>query len=509
MNTRAVIVGAGIGGLVSAIELARAGVQVQLFDRGAAPGGKLRQVQVGGRSLDAGPSVLTMRWVFDQLFARAGADLQAELDLQPAPLLARHAFPDGGRLDLYADLERTVDAIGQFAGAAEARGYRAYCRYTERLYETAAAPFMLQQRPTLGGALRTYGPGALLQLWHLDPFRPLMRALHDFFRDPRLRQLFGRYATYCGGSPYTAPATLNLVNHVERQGIWLVPGGMQALAAALARLAERLGVAMHLGQDVQRILVRGHRACGVALADGTEVGADAVVLGADPGALASLLPGTARPPAASVALSAITLHVLARRSSWPLMRHNVFFNRDYAGEFAAIWAGQLPSEPTVYVCAQDRDGQGTCTSADERLLCLVNAPAGLPALTPRERERCTENLMRRLRAAGLHLELQAAPAMTSPADFARLFPGSGGALYGPPPQSWRSFFNRPSSRHALAGLYLAGGSVHPGPGLPMAALSGCLAAAALCADSPSTTRRRRAAMPGGTSTATAPMASMP
>ena len=494
MQIQAVIVGAGIGGLVAAIELARTGIQVDVFERAPQAGGKMRQVCVGGQLQDAGPTVLTMRWIFDDLFRRAGADLQAALNLVPSPLLGRHAWGDGARLDLYTDEARSAEAIGDFAGAAAARGYRAYCRYSQRLYEAAAAPFMLQQRPSLLGALAQGGPGAWARLLRVDPFRCMMQALHDYFAEPRLRQLFGRYATYCGGSPYHTPATLHLVAHVEQRGVWLLPGGMQALAQALVRLAQSLGVRLHFNQTVQRLLLRGDRVQGIVLADGGPVTADAVILAAEAAALTAALPGArlARPP--RQALSALTFHVLAKTSTWPLARHNVFFGDDNAAEFLSILtAGRLPREPSVYVCAQDRDGVGQCATRQERLLCLVNAPAGLPALTPGERQQCTETMLHRLRACGLDLTPTAPMGLTTPADFASLFPGSGGALYGPPPHGWSSFFRRSGSRTPWRRLYLAGGSVHPGPGLPMVALGGSLAAAALRADCLST----RAVAPGG------------
>ena len=195
----------------------------------------------------------------------------------------------------------------------------------------------------------------------ISPFTTLDRALAEHFRDPRLRQLFGRYATYCGSSPYDAPATLMLVAHVESEGVWLVEGGMHRLAVALAGLAERLGARLRYGVGVRTITERGGRASGVVLADGTPVEADAIICNGDSNAVARGLFGATaagvRPTApAERSLSALTWAVRALPDGFPLIRHSVFFSRDYRAEFEALKRGRLPEIPTVYICAQGPDG---------------------------------------------------------------------------------------------------------------------------------------------------------
>ena len=192
----------------------------------------------------------------------------------------------------------------------------------------------------------------------------MWKALGGYFGDPRLRQLFGRYATYCGSSPFDAPATLMLVAHVESAGVWTVDGGMYRLAAALADLAIRRGVRIRYGLDVSGIITSSGRAAGVRLSNGERIEADAVIATADVNALAQGLFGNdaaktvARIPEAARSLSAMTWSCLARADGFPLLRHSVFFSRDYRAEFDSIFTRQqMPIEPTVYVCAQDRDGR--------------------------------------------------------------------------------------------------------------------------------------------------------
>ncbi len=490
---RVVVIGAGIGGLVAAIDLARRGVAVEIFEAAATPGGKLREVAVGTALLDAGPTVFTMRWVFEEIFADAGADLTDRLPLTSVNLLARHAWSATERLDLYADLEQSVDAIAAFSSPAQAQRYRDFAKRAQGIYQTLETPFLRSQRPNPLSLTQRVGLRKLPDMLRISPFATLWGALGQHFDDPRLRQLFGRYATYCGSSPFMAPATLMLVAHVERCGVWLVQGGMHALAQALARLAGELGVKIHYRQKVASVATAGARCSSVTLASGESISAVAVVFNGDPAALAAGLLGSAISPAtrrvatADRSLSAITWNRVARTSGFEPAHHSVFFSKDYAAEFADLRAGRVPSSPTVYVCAQDRDSlaQLPCGVGPERLLCLVNAPAlgDRAPISHAELAIAAQASDAVLQHCGLQLEDDSnAPVVTTPSDFEKLFPGTGGALYGQASHGWMASFSRPGARSRVPGLYLAGGSTHPGPGVPMAALSGRLAAASVIED---------------------------
>lgn len=490
---RVLIVGAGVGGLAAAIDLAARGLQVEVYERAGAPGGKMRQVQVGAARLDAGPTVFTMRWVFEELFAAAGTSLAEHLGLQPVETLARHGWTDGSRLDLFADRARSAEAIAAFAGPAEGRRYLDFCAEARGIYETLEAPFIRGHRPSPLGLVQRVGPGGLGDLWRIKPFATLWGVLSKRFQDPRLRQLFGRYATYAGSSPFLAPATLMLIAHVEQEGVWLVDGGMHGLAQAMAGLAQRLGARLRLRSPVEEILVEGGRARGLRLADGEPVLGRALVFNGDVAALGDGMLGDrarrAVPPSdpRSRSLSAIIWNLVAETEGFPLLRHTVFFSRDYEAEFDAIFRGaRPPEEPTVYLCAQDRDDHGEWPAGEpERLLCLINAPAtgDSKPLPASEVERCADRTFSLLSRCGL--QVRRAPDLsqvTTPSGFATLFPATGGALYGQASHGWKASFSRPGSRSAIPGLYLAGGSTHPGAGVPMAAISGRLAASCVLED---------------------------
>lgn len=487
---RVVVVGAGMGGLAAAIDLARSGHEVTVIERQHYPGGKMRSVSVDGEPVDGGPTVFTMRWIFEGLLSDAGCDLSERLELHPAKTLARHAWHQGGQLDLFADRARSMEAIADFAGAAEARAFERFCLACADMHDTLLPSFMAAQRPSPLALVKRVGWHRLGAMWRTQPHRTMWSALGGYFKDPRLQQLFGRYATYCGSSPLQAPATLMLVAHVEQEGVWLVRDGMRAVAAMLHDVGMEQGAEYRFGSGVCEILTQGGRVSGVVLEDGEQLRADAVVFNGDVSALArgllgpavvSAVPHTARKHRS---LSALTWCVRAQASGFSLKHHNVFFFEDYPSEFHAIFRRRtITQNPTIYLCAQDR-GIGAAPQGRESMLILINAPAD--GDQPGEVEQLADALWDRaldqLQQFGLVLEPDAVRVRTSPQGFDTLFPGTGGALYGRANHGGLVSFRRPGASSRIPGLYLAGGSVHPGPGIPLSTMSGRLAAARLLAD---------------------------
>lgn len=498
-----VVVGAGIGGLSAAISLASNGIPVLVLERSSQPGGKIRQEVIHGQPIDAGPTVLTMRWVFDRLFERAGHRFDNHVRLRRADRIARHYFPDGSRLDLFPEVDRTIDAIGQFAGAREADGYRRFARHTERIYHTVREAFLESDRPTLGStlaALAKLGPAAL---WHVEGHRTMWNSLGDFFTDPRLRQLFARYATYAGSSPFMSPATLNVIAHVEREGVWLADGGMHSVARACEQLALSLGVQFRYDAHVDSLILRDDRVHGVRLSTGETLNADAVVFNGDPAALASGLLGpdlrTATTTSRHPSLSALTVCAVDNVSGTDLDYHTVFFSDDYEREFIELFHQQrVPTRPTVYVCAQDRAGFGPLPR-NERLFFLINAPPAQNPSSEQEIRSCLKAMTDTLSECGWQTQLPTSAIVTTPVDFDSRFPATRGSLYGPASHGMMSPLARASATCKVKGLFLAGGGAHPGAGVPMAATSGTLAARAVLRSFDSIAQSSSTATAGGTS----------
>ncbi len=482
-----VIVGAGIGGLAAAVDLAASGLDVTLFERASVPGGKMRELHPGGTPVDSGPTVFTMRWVFERLYARAGTALADELTLNPAPTLARHRWFDGSQLDLFPDVDASAAAIEAFAGPGEANGYRRFATATEQIFDTLSETFMQREKPGPLALSLAFGLAGLPRLYATRPFRTLWAELGSYFRDPRLRQLFARYATYTGSSPFAAPATLSLIAHVERDGVFYVDGGMQRLAESLAAVAARAGAELRFGTGIARIETQNGRVSGVVTDTGEFAAADRVVFNGD---VLALTRGALGPDVRQAvrarrgeprSLSALTYSLLADVGGFPLDHHTVFFGDDYPAEFDALFnRGEIHARPTVYVCAEDRESERRI-EGKERLFVLVNAPAR--HMSAEDLAAGEAAVRQTLTGSGLELPLDGPASLRfTPNDFADRFPETDGAIYGWPTHGMFGSFRRHGSRARVRGLYLAGGSVHPGPGVPMTALSGQIAAEAVRED---------------------------
>ena len=500
-----VIIGAGVGGLAAAMTLAHRGEDVTVLDRHAAPGGKMRVVDSLAGPVDAGPTVLTLLPFFEEVFDACGTTLAEEVALTPLDVLARHHWPDGSTLDLYADYERSRDAVAAFAGDRAAKEFASYHRNAGHLFRAFEGPMMRADRPD---AMRAAGAVAR-RPWlmpSLTPGRSMAQSLRARFHDKRLRQLFGRYSTYVGGFPNASPALLSLVWYAESQGVWTVEGGMHALARAMQRVAERAGATFRLGEAATEIVTRHGRAA-VVRVEGDEIEADAVIFNGDPRALSKGLLGAAVKPVVPESavsrrsLSAFVWAFAGRAVERHPVRHNVFFAKDPEAEFEDIAMGLMPRDPTLYVHAQDRR-EGGRHDGDERFEIIMNGPPRTTTVPdPEEAELCRETTFETLARMGLRFEsLPGTAALTAPEDFHRMFPGSDGSLYGLSPHGLTAAFRRPRARTEMPGLYLCGGGAHPGAGIPMAALSGLRAAEATLQDRASTSPSRPTATVGGIAT---------
>ena len=502
---RAIVIGAGIAGLAAALRLAARGMQVTLLERHNHPGGKIRTLDSAAGAVDAGPTVLTMRHVFDDLFAYAGEQLKDHVTLIPQSVLARHFWPDGSTLDLHADPLQSREAIAAFAGSRSAKEFTRFHKRTQKLFEAFDAPMMQAPEPKL----RELIPYVLRQphlIPAMAPLSTLKKSLARSFSDPRLVQLFGRYATYVGGAPHFSPAILALIWQAEAEGVWVVEGGMHKLARAVAKLARQQGVDIRYNTHVDRIAITGGRATGVEINGTYLLEAEAILYAGDPRALATGRMGTAlkivAPQTAKLPRSfSARVHSFAATPTGPdLAHHNVFFAADPDSEFKDLAAGRIPSDPTLYLCAEDR-GQHTPPPMLERFEMISNAPAS-DKETPREE--LTEwhhRIIQRMASMGVTFTpTPTAETITTPAQFATLFPETLGALYGQTPHGLTASLQRPTARTPIAGLWLAGGCTHPGAGVPMATLSARHAAEAILHAQTSTSMSAPTVMPGGTST---------
>jgi phytoene desaturase len=449
---KVVVVGAGVGGLVAGIELAAAGCAVTVLEQGDAPGGKCARVSRDGFVWDAGPSLLTMPWVFSDLLA-------GELDLLRVEPVTQYTFADGSAVELSADLPRATAALEALAPGLGTDWVR--------FLGTCAGMWQAAERflsgPPPWPPRRGQPPGDPRDALRVKPWWTLRELARAHTRDPRLRMIIERFATYTGADPRRGPAAAAVAGYVEHAfGAWHPRGGMYELVLALARRLDALGGELRLSTHVERVLVRDGRARGVATAAGA-LEADAVVADIDP---ASLHKG-ARPlyVGREASLSGMALMLGLRGRDGGRAHHEITFPADYDAEFDDVFVRRRPvRDPTVYVSAPWVTDPGDAPADRESLFVLVNAPSVGAAA---DWDAAQAALLARL---GLGERVEAV-VRRGPAELERETGAVGGAIYGVAPHGRLGTLRRPGQRvRGVRGLWRVGGTAHPGGGLPLVAL---------------------------------------
>ena len=373
-------------------------------------------------------------------------------------------------------------AIARFA-SADAGAFTRFFAHAKRIYDAAAAPFLYSSFGSwsIGDIFRSLRH--LPAIAKLDAGRTLHESVSAHFSDPRLRQLFDRFATYNGSSPYRAPGTLAIIPYVEIAfGGWYPRGGVYGIAEALANLARDCGVAIRTGVAVDQILSSGRQVAGVRLATGERHDADIVISNADAAwTLRTLLAeapitNTGRYDAAESSMAGVILYLGVRKVYPQLLQHTIFFSADYRGEFDQLERGMPAADPTVYVCASALVDPAHAPEGCMNLFVLVNAPAWDGRFDWKANGAAyRDRIIAKLEAMGLD-GLGAAieeEQLVTPDIFEGLYNAPGGAIYGTASNDRFAAFRRPPNRSAdLRGLYFAGGSAHPGGGIPLVLLSG-------------------------------------
>jgi len=480
---RVVVIGAGVGGLAAAARLATLGHSVTVCEQAPGVGGKLGTYQRDGFRFDTGPSLLTLPAVFRDLFVKTGKPLESVLDLVPVEPIARYRFAEGtrfdapntGRLDFCAALDA---ALGPGAGADWGR----LMEHAGRMWQATRGPFL---ESALGG------PGDLLRrsvrlgdLATIAPWRTLRGLGRQHLRDPRLRMLLDRYATYTGSDPRRAPAVLATVPYVEQTfAAWYVRGGLYRLAEAIAVRAAERRASIRVDCRVRRVDLDSGRVSGVRLTSGKRLAADIVVSNVDAAHLYTDLLPTPAPLArlrkATPSSAGFVLLLGVRGRTPGLAHHTVLFPADYDAEFDAIFGGSPGpvSDPTAYLAVPG--DPAAAPPGHEAWFLLVNAPRhgpvdwDAPGLADRYADHLLDLLARRgvdVRDRVLFREIR------TPADLERATGAIGGAIYGSSSNGPRAAFLRPANRSPVPGLFLVGGSSHPGGGLPLVAMSAAIVA---------------------------------
>lgn len=480
-----IIIGAGLGGLAAACRLAKSGFDVTVLEKNETVGGKVNLVKADGYKFDTGASLLTMRHVLEDLFAFCEKRIEDYLEIIPLDPICRYFWSDKTQFDASSDLKKTEMEIAKIS-PQDVENFRKYLADSRRKYEIAEKTFLAHSLNDLPKLLR---PKYLKDLLAISSMKTLDAHNKSYFQSAKLQQLFNRFATYNGSSPYQTPATFALVPFVEfGLGAWYVRGGMYEIPRALERLAKDAGVKIYTESEVEKIVVENKKAVGVRVG-GEFFKCDAVVTNADAiETYRRLIDAKHRRNFPDKKLNRIEpsssgfVLLLGASKKFPMLaHHNIFFSDDYQAEFDALFRDLRPAEnPTIYVCATSQTDATQAPQNHENLFVLVNAPYTSERTDwSKEAAPYRDLIIEKLENFGLtdlknSIEFE---QIITPEDFEKNYAANRGSIYGVSSNKIFSAFLRPPNQsRQIANLYFVGGATHPGGGIPLVLLSGKMAA---------------------------------
>lgn len=485
MKKTVAVVGAGLAGLSAALRLAAAGYDVSLFEKNSLPGGKASQISLDSFRFDAGPSLLTMNFVLEELFSFINLKMDDHLTLLPLQTLCRYYYPDGSVINAHANPSQFADEVEAVTND-KASSVKDYLAYSKKIYDLTAGLFLFNSFKEPSTFLNFKALKTLLNINKIDPFRTVNKANESFFKDPRTIQLFNRYATYNGSNPYLAPATLNIIPHVECSlGASLPDKGIHAIPLTLTKIAEALNIKIYTNSSVEKILHKDKEIKGIRV-NGTDEYFDIVVAGTDvnytyrnlfqnPEIKESNRYNTLTPSS-----SALVFYWGIKGYKSPLITHNILFSENYKTEFDDLFTKKItPKDPTVYLYISSKMIPADAPPDGENWFVMVNAPYMAGQNWEKEikdQESTIKNKINRTLGINISDYISAKDVLTPPLIQERTNSYLG-SLYGISSNNRNAAFLRQNNRSGyFRNLYFCGGSAHPGGGIPLVLLSGKIAA---------------------------------
>ncbi|QAS51222.1 phytoene desaturase family protein [Halobacillus litoralis] len=471
------IVGGGLGGLSSAITLAKNGSDVSVFEQNTHFGGKMMAVNESGYHFDFGPNTITMPEVFRHVVQQGGLDPAEELPFEKITNHTRNEFKDGSVFDFSTDRSYMKEQLHHF----DRKGYREYERFLleiERLYDLSRKHFLHR---TFSGWGDYFSPALAKSMAQVRPLQSMNHFFKQYFTNPNLIQALNRYSTYIGSDPYKAPATFSLIAHLEwNDGVYYVPGGNTKIADSFVKAAENVGVKLYSGTKVKEIRTEDKSVTGVETIEGEFFAADHVILNGD---LLHALPelvddkdrrflSDRKLRSYDPSISAFVILAGLDTRIGRLKHHHLFFSSDYEREFKILKEGLYADDPTIYICTSSKSDPSVSPGGDNCFI-LVNAPP-LADNAAIDKDAYKDRIYERLEEAGVpirnHIRYE---KVLDPADIQKRFGAYRGALYGPSSNNRMQAFMRPFNKSQdIEHLWFCGGSTHPGGGSPMVVLSG-------------------------------------
>lgn len=465
--------------MTAALLLSANGYEVTIFEKNNSLGGKVSEVKSNGFRFDTGPSLITMPFIIEALFNVLDKDINQHLKLIEISPLSRNFFPDGSRIDTFRDIKLAKAELYKI-NPHDAAAYEKYLDYTKKIYDNAAEVFLYRPMHEVLKLIREGSFPSLLQFLHIDSMRTMHKANSTFFADPRLVQIFDRFATYNGSNPYQAPATLNIIAYVEFiLGAFYIDGGVYRLVNVFENLLAEFDVQVNKNTEVEEITHTNGKFIGLKV-NGEIEKYDYCVCNSDVvQTFSKMISGfekrTNRLGKSEPSLSGMVFLWGVEGQRNELRHHNVFYSGNYKDEFRDIFKRKMsPVDPTTYVCISSKTNPNHARQNAENWFVLAN----MPYIEDKhdwenEKQNVRNRIIAKLLRNGIDIQDKIRyEKMISPADLQARYLGNRGSIYGISSNDRMSAFKRyPNRSRDIENLYFCGGSVHPGGGVPLVMLS--------------------------------------
>lgn len=483
MKTDVIVIGSGIGGMNAAMQLAAKGYTVSIFEKRSEPGGKMRRIHYSDCIFDAGPSLITMPFILRDAFEQTGVKLDAYLSLLPIDPICHYRWLDGTQYECHANPFKRNEETEKTFGRKSMQEMNAYLSHAGKVYHATKDVFLFNPFEGFKEFFKTTNLSMLPAL----PSMKFMQKFHAFnterFSNPKLVQLFDRFATYNGSSPFLAPATLMVIPFIEFEyGGWYPQGGIYAIADAMYKRCIELGIIFHFDTDVGEIMTERTKAIGITTSKGDQIEAEHIISNADVFHVQHDLLSRKQEKKPNLSTSGFVLLIPMNENPFSMAHHSVLFSDAYQQEFTTIFdANRAPEEMTVYISVSSKTDKSQAGVGKENWFVLVNTPPTSKdgEWTPNRSESYKNAVLTMIERflPGMRSYIAHEPQIISPDDFSREFHATGGSLYGSSSNSMFSAFLRPKNKDPrISNLYHCGGSAHPGGGIPLVILSGHFAA---------------------------------
>lgn len=476
------VIGAGLGGLAASIRLTMKGYQVTVFEKNASPGGKASQIITDKFRFDSGPSLLTMPFVLQDLFSAAGENMEDYLQLQKLDIICKYFYSDGTILNAYSNQGDFIsEAVNKTKETKE--NFERFFNYSKRIYDLTAELFLFNPLLDSKNLFNTKSIKTLLQLNKIDTMRSMHQAIASFLIDDKMIQLFDRYATYNGSNPFTAPATLNLISHVENgMGAYISKTGIYSITESLYKLAVKLGVQFIFEKSVSRIIVSNGRVNGLEV-DSEKFSFDFLISNCDVNFTYQNLLNDKTSFYAKIyekiepSSSAVVFYWGIQGIHDQMEVHNILFSDNYKQEFDELFKlQQIPNDPTIYIYISSKFNFNDAPRGHENWFVMINAPFD-NRNTELDISQLKQKIILKLKLL-LNIDLTdkiITEEILTPADIEKKTNSLKGSIYGISSNSkFSAFVRQPNRSLKYRGLYFVGGSAHPGGGIPLVILSGMI-----------------------------------